>query len=325
MTAQPFKMLGSYAYYRTVDLASLVDGLPGARPLFFGDSGAHSARTLGINLTLDDYAAWCRRWDRQLTVYSNLDVIGAPEATYANQKALEAKGLRPMPVFHTGTPWHWLERYLDEGYTYIALGKLLGNPIKHVMPWLAKAFRLAQGRAVFHGFGMTVWPALREFPFYSVDSSTWGSGARYGDVSLFNGRNMVRVRLRDKAAVLAHRDLIALHGADPAVLASKANYDRRVVVGVCAVAYHRAEDFLRRRHGPIALPDGPYNPVARQTSAPATDGLHLHLADTWDGNLTAAAAGLHLYLAETCRGDLHSASSALDQYARPAQAKEVPA
>jgi hypothetical protein len=292
-TEQPFKVLTSYAYFRQVNMGRMVGNMP-TGAVMFGDSGAHSARTLGLSLTLEDYAAWCRRWDDRLVLYANLDVIGAPEATWNNQQALQEQyGLTPLPVFHTSAPWEWLERYIDAGYTYIALGKLLGNPVKEVLPWLAKAFKIADGRAVFHGFGMTVWRALREFPFYSVDSSTWSSPYRFGYVKLFtDGGQWIDFKLRDRDAVLKHRDLIRAHGADPVALASREKYHRSYGSAVAAIAWRRAEEWIRERHGPIHLPDGPHNPVTRN-GASAPPGLHLYLAETTTTNLINASKGVH--------------------------------
>lgn len=305
---EPFKMLCSYAYFRPTDMEAFVGRMSDQRGvMIFGDSGAHSARTLGLHLTLDDYAKWCERWDKLLTVYSNLDVIGAPEATYRNQKDLERRGLMPIPVFHTGEPWEWLERYLDEGYTYIALGALLGNPAKIVLPWLAKAFRIAGDRAVFHGFGMTVWAALRDFPFYSVDSSSWGSGFRFGSIRLFDNGRWTILKMRDRSAVLRNRELIRAHGADPVALTSKATYSRAVPAGLAAVAYRRAELYLRKRHGPISVPDSPKNPLLRHVEG-GTEGLHLYLANTSPTNLRRGAEGLNLYLADT--SDIHLVNGA---------------
>ncbi|MFE5595225.1 hypothetical protein [Streptomyces sp. NPDC056549] len=151
---QDFKALCSFAFWKPKDMAAFTDKLATPANMIFGDSGAHSARTMGIHLTLEDYAAWCQKWDRQLTLYANLDVIGAPEATWRNQKELElVHGLEPIPVFHTGDPWHWLERYIDEGYTYIALGKLLGNPVKEGCPGSRKPSRSLTGGPCSTGSG----------------------------------------------------------------------------------------------------------------------------------------------------------------------------
>ncbi|MDI9829712.1 hypothetical protein [Streptomyces sp. KAU_LT] len=294
MTApQPFKALTSYAYFRTPIYAELLQQIHAGPAQVFGDSGAHSARTLGITLTVPDYAQWCHQHDDQLTLYANLDVIGAPEATWRNQKELEAHGLEPIPVFHTGEPWHWLERYIGDGYTYIALGKLLGNPLPDVLAWLDKVFRIADGRAVFHGFGLTVDRALREFPFYSVDSSTWGSGFRFGIVKLFDDRTgrWTSLMQRDRQALLRHRDLIRAHHADPMAFASKATQDNTQAAVTAAVAWRRYEAYIRRRHGPVEIPPGPHNPVTRN-GAPAPPGLHLYLAESTTTNLRRAFTGV---------------------------------
>jgi hypothetical protein len=293
VTDQPFKVLCSYAFFRTTDMRDLTGKMATPGTWVFGDSGAHSARTLGLHLTLEDYAAWCHRWDEQLTLYANLDVIGGPQATWDNQRRLELEhGLTPIPVFHTGDPWEWLERYIADGYTYIALGKLLGNPVPEVIKWLAKVFQIADGRAVFHGFGMTTWRVLREFPFYSVDSSTWGSSFRYGYLSLFDTARgqWVKVNLRDKAGLLQHRDLLRAHHADPAVFASRAAYNARHAAALAAVAWRRMELYFRQRHGLISIPDSPRNPISRH-GAPSPPGLHLYLAEGSTTNLVHASHG----------------------------------
>ncbi|MDN3056866.1 hypothetical protein PH213_20390 [Streptomyces sp. SRF1] len=299
LAGQPFKALCSYAYFRTPAFATLLEELHASPAQVFGDSGAHSARTLGITLTIQDYAQWCHQYDDRLTLYANLDVIGAPEATWRNQKELEARGLEPIPVFHTGEPWTYLKRYLDEGYTYIALGKLLGNPVPDVLAWLDKVFKIANGRAVFHGFGLTVDRALREFPFYSVDSSTWGSGFRFGLVKLFDDRTgrWVKLMQRDRAALLQYRDLIRAHHADPLAFASKATQDNDSVAAAAAIAFRRYEAYIRARHGPVTIPPGPHNPVTRN-GAPALPGLHLYLAEGSAINLRRAATGIRTRLEE---------------------------
>ncbi|MER7835348.1 hypothetical protein ABTY98_05405 [Streptomyces sp. NPDC096040] len=291
---QPFKVLCSYAYFRGHNFGPLLESVHQGPAMVFGDSGAHSARTLGISLTLDGYATWCHRWDQHLTLYANLDVIGAPEATWRNQQALETQhGLTPIPVFHTGEPWSYLERYIDEGYTYIALGKLLGNPLDDLLPWLDKAFRIAGDRAVFHGFGMTVWDVVRRLPFYSVDSSTWTQPYRFGIVKLFDHHRgqWVSFLMRDKQKVLQHRDLLRAHHTDPRVYASHGTYDRTEATVTAAVAWRRAEAYLRARHGPIRLPPSPRNPITRHGGT-ATPGLHLYLAESTTTNIYRASNGV---------------------------------
>lgn len=299
-------LLWSYAYARTMDMDDFLGKLPCDSLRFFADSGAHSARTLGIHIGLEDYAAWVQRWSRWFTIYANLDVIGAPEATWDNQRRLEDEyGLHPMPVFHTGEPFSALERYLDAGYTYIALGKLLGNSAAALRPWLTKAFRIAEGRAVFHGFGMTNWPMLREFPFYSVDSSSWGSGFRYGYLKLFHNGRWAQVWLGKRDSIAKHRRMLDAYGIPYSAL-NRNTYDRLAVAGVCAAAVYRCQQWLRRHHGPIELPPGKGYPPPHDHKPPKvvpaiTTGLHTYLAEGSTTGHERHAAGLHLYLADSSR------------------------
>jgi hypothetical protein len=293
---EPLKFLGSYAYFSTTDLAALTAKTDCG--MLFGDCGAHSARTLGITLDLGGYAAWCARWDKQLTVYANMDVIGAPQATWNNQQTLEREhGLTPLPVFHTSAPWSWLHRYLDAGYTYIALGKLLGNPARELMRWLDRAFAIAGGRAVFHGFGMTIWSALREFPFYSVDSTSWMQSFQHGRLPLLtDAGKFILVDLRNPENVLRHRELIRAHGADPAAVLGRGGASRAHIAATGVNAYRRAEQQCRARHGPITIPPGPRNPVTRDATRRATPGLHLYLAASSAGGMMQATEAMQASL-----------------------------
>ncbi len=299
-------LLWSYVYARTLNLDTFLGGLPVPRLRFFADSGAHSARTLGLDISVDGYAAWVKRWSHWFTIYANLDVIWAPRATYDNQKRLEeVHGLHPMPVFHTGEPVSVLERYLNEGYTYIALGKLLGNSVNVLRPWLDQVFRMAEGIAVFHGFGMTVWPLLQRYRFYSVDSSTWGAGVRYGRVNLFHDGRWVECRLGSVDSARKHHHVLEAYGL-PVAAVSRRHYDPERVAGACAVAFHRASQWLTARLGPVALPPGrgyPPRPAVAQPAlvsagAPGTAGPQIYLADAWHEAHRRHAAGLHIYLAD---------------------------
>lgn len=283
MSNAPMNLLWSYAYARNEDLASTIPSLGVDQVRFFADSGAHSARTLGITLNTDLYGAWLRKWHPHFTIYANLDVIWGPRATWNNQRALEAQGLSPLPVFHTGEDWKWLEKYLEDGYTYIALGKLLGNPWSKLRPWLAKAFTIAGNTAVFHGFGLTAWSAIRTFPFYSVDSSSWGSPYRFGTLRLFDRGRWVTIRLRDQADVRAHKRLLEDYGAPIGAL-TRGGYDSDTVGRLSAAAYVKAGEWVANQHGPIRLPPGKGYPTTtpfapRTVPADQAGRFHMYLAE----------------------------------------------
>lgn len=300
---RPLRFLLSYFYYGDQDIPALRDRMGGPeRVALFCDSGAISAKNTRTSIDVAEYGAWLQANGRYFQVAANLDVIGDAEATLRNQRTLEGMGLPVLPVFHYGTPWRYLDTYLDAGHRYIALGGMVGEPNARAA-WLVRAFQMAGDRAVFHGFGLTSWRTIRDFPFYSVDSSSWGSGHRYGNVNLFDRGRWVRVNVGDRECY-RHAALIRAHGEEPADIAERGRYHYSTAVRISARAWMRAAAWLKERHGAIAIPGdepGPHLYLAMGTGynegaeAKAWDALrddpgpHVYLADSNPEHITAAA------------------------------------
>lgn len=271
--------LMSFHYFRGVDMGELAGNLQGFR--LFADSGAYSAKSVGAPVHLDDYCAWLTKWRRLFDVYVTLDVIGNAEGTWRNHVEMERRGFTPAPVFHAGEPWEYLDRYLEAGCRYIALGGMVGSP-SAVKKWIIRCFKTAQGTAVFHGFGRTNLPDIADFPWYSVDSSSWGMSYRYGTVNLFDRGKWVKISIGDYAGVYQRAALVRAHGVDPATLASRDRYHWRHAARASAVAWHRLGQWAHRRHAPVPIP-----------GAPDPDpGPHLYLADGAARQLELAAAAI---------------------------------
>lgn len=325
------RILLSYWYYKDSDLDVLfAKYFNRPYPEVFADSGAFSADSQGGHVDLLEYARWLKRWGHLFSTYANLDVIGDPERTAENQGRLEAVGLAPLPVFHTGSDWSHLEE-LAERYPYIALGGMVPHMRfpKRIMPWLVQAFKIAQGRAVFHGFGATSWEIVSALPWYSVDSSSWGQGYRYGQVPVFDPRRgrFVKLQLGSAQDWYRHAALVRDLGFDPADFADRARNDRSKICAISALSYMMAEQWLRRRHGEVHIPgrDGASaglrshladaNPQ-RFVDAIEGAGERLHLSDTSNGiNLGDADAGVKVHLVEHSldRGGLGDTSRALEE------------
>jgi hypothetical protein len=207
-----FRALMSYWYYKTRDMDALIaKTFPLSTPDIFADSGAFSALTQGGAIDIDEYATWLKRWQHVFTLYANLDVIGDADRTFDNQKRLEDQGLHPLPVFHAGEGFKHLDYYLKH-YQYIALGGIVAkNPS---MAWLVRCFQMAEGRRIYHGFGVTTWNMLKAVPWRSVDSSTWSGGARYGKIPLFDNikGGFSGVQLGDSKSCYAHATLLRSYG-----------------------------------------------------------------------------------------------------------------
>ncbi len=135
-------------------------------------------------------------------MYANLDVIGiggkqpnelTAKLTLENQKIMEAAGLDPLPCFHFGEPFDYLEYYI-ENYDYVALG-VAGNTGLKLIPWLDACFGeyicddKGFPRIKIHGFAVTSLPVMMRYPWWSVDSTSWVQTGRMGSIYVPRYRN----------------------------------------------------------------------------------------------------------------------------------------
>lgn len=221
----------------------------------FLDSGAFSAMTMGEHISLKKYARFLLTYKNYFTTYANLDVIRDAEKTRDHQIRLEKEyGLAPLPIFHVNEEWRYLDSYLER-YRYIGLG-VAGSPHQSYLPWLVKCFQIAGKRAVFHGFGITTWEVLQAFPWYSVDSSSWGAGVRYGRVPIFDEEHhcFQVVRLGDAKSCYAQAELLRTYGYTPEEFADRAKNDSHRVRALSLVSYKLAEMYLTKRWGEVSIP-----------------------------------------------------------------------
>ncbi len=166
--------------------------LASAQLRFFLDSGAYSAWSRKAEVDLDEYIAFIKANIDHIDVYANLDAIPgvlggvasaaererAAQQSWDNLMYMREHGLDPLPVFHIGEDWSWLQRMRDLGCDYIGLGGLVGQPAERRRAWLDQVFdRIcdADGQPLLktHGFGMTAIPLIFRYPWFSIDSTTW--------------------------------------------------------------------------------------------------------------------------------------------------------
>jgi hypothetical protein len=156
------------------------------------DSGAFSASRLDDDIALKDYIAYLKRHERLLASYVSLDVLPgrgvsverAAQTSYRNLQVMQDAGLSPMPVFHLGEPWKYLERLLAAGEPVIGLGGTVGAHRNEVGRWFDRCFTTINGAPVkVHGFGTASPRLILRCPFSSVDSTSWIKFAMYGALS----------------------------------------------------------------------------------------------------------------------------------------------
>ena len=159
----------------------------------FLDSGAFSAFTLGVTLSVPEYCDYIKRNADIIRVEGNalmasvLDGIGDAYQTYCNQEYMESLGVCPLPCFHFNEDTRYLEHYV-KNYEYITLGGMVGATTEQLRAWLEKIWDGwlldGSGRAKIkvHGFGITAIPLMQEFDWYSCDSSSWIQSAAFGSI-----------------------------------------------------------------------------------------------------------------------------------------------
>ena len=146
---------------------------------------------MDIRQYADTYHSELERIGNLFTVCAELDVhdVFNQKEMEATRDRLTAKGVPMLPVLQ-GQPIEEIKElgWFDK-YPYLAVGSALLNGTKQD-PALKDYLKYGKKKGtLFHGFGITTVDGIRKIPFYSVDSTTWMSGTRYGNTMIFqNGR-----------------------------------------------------------------------------------------------------------------------------------------
>jgi hypothetical protein len=184
----------------------------------FLDSGGYSARKQGINVDIKEYGKFLEENKDYIFTAANLDVMDTNKAQ-ENQKYLE-QFYQVLPVYHFSEYAEKNEDLLKqfcEKYKYIAIGGIAGmNPDRKLLSnYLNFSFRTImkyKGLKV-HGFGITALQYLKNYPFYSVDSTSWLIGGKFGTIlkwELNSFKNAKNIHYSDKKKMIDNRIPISL-------------------------------------------------------------------------------------------------------------------
>lgn len=193
-------MLCSYFYLKSASAKPLLPLVAkhNAQNTFILDSGAFSFMN-GKTVTkkvmdqyVDDYIEFINANKINQFVEADIDALFGYEQALKYRKKIEAKtGKQTIPVWHKN---RGIQAFKDmcEEYNYVALG---GFAIKEIKPNqygdAKKLVDYAKKKGVkVHGLGYTR-SDLTDWNFYSVDSSSWTGGVRYGQAVKFE-HNKIR-------------------------------------------------------------------------------------------------------------------------------------
>jgi len=251
----PVNVLASYHFYRRSNMQEMASW--GLR--IIGDSGAYSAAVAGARIELEAYAEWVKRWESSLHWAASLDVIGDPEGTWRNWRALTALGVRTVPTLHYPHDPRGLDRLVEAGADFIGLGGMVPykSEPQRLLRWSAAVMRYARDNhphVRFHGWGVTHPQLLLNLPWWSVDSSGYASAYMYGRLILWDPEKARRITVpvgKEGRAVAAHARLLSNHyGLDDWRRIEVSNAaTRRDLVRVSIRSLQLMEKFMTRRWG----------------------------------------------------------------------------
>lgn len=173
---KPPRILLSFFYFKNVPLAEFIDEI-GYRPEIILDSGAYSAWTQSRDIALTDYIRYISVNRKYVRHIISLDVVGDPLIGFFYWKALKAKGIDCIPVYHIQDNIKWLDRYVAEGAPYIGLGGAAPIRDKKVVSEWARNALDRHPETRFHLLGASSLECLKLADTYgeriSFDSATW--------------------------------------------------------------------------------------------------------------------------------------------------------
>lgn len=191
-------ILYSYSYLRSNKTGDL-DVLAALSPYvdILIDSGAftdfHMQRKAAargasyVPLRLDDYIAWLKDTQQFWWQYIMLDVIRNPTASRANLSRMVSKCLKPMAVF---TYPETLDVVPDliaiNSHLCVSGGTDASRSFMHQR--IHRVYDASGQKAQLHGLAFVKYPDIYQLPLYSMDSSTWTAGKRFGTVHRYEPR-----------------------------------------------------------------------------------------------------------------------------------------
>ncbi len=164
------------------------------------------------------------------------------EREYMERTRLEAlkTGIRICPVYQGEGLVDYVQEWL-ENYPYIAIGSIMNgnNILRYKKEELIHEAR--KRNILLHGLAMTDATSLKRGIFYTVDSTSWSSGSRYGNTHIFqSGR--IRVYDKDKKDVRKrYKGILEDHGINWANIVQE---KKKEVDLMNAVAWKQYADYV---------------------------------------------------------------------------------
>ncbi len=201
------------------------------------------------------YLHWAEKNRDYIFAIANLDIeniVGGELVKKWNEQYFEPFMLRTgIPVcfiWHEETTLLSWEQYCQR-YPYVGTSLVMDS--KDFMK-INEMLKVAEKyKTLVHGMGTTRTSILPKLPFYTVDSTSWKAGFRYGQIAIWNG---TKVQLKGKEdfetkvfpVIETYKDI-----HPPLDKEKIAKYDEPEVLRCNVYAYLKAEEYIRERLKPL--------------------------------------------------------------------------
>lgn len=206
---------------------------------------------------IKEYLNWAKKNKEYIFAIANLDLenlLGVDVVKKWNEKYFE-----PF-MLETGIPvcfiWHpvcgdigW-EKYCER-YPYVGLSWVADDGTDLDFAYGLNKLKVAEKyNTLVHGMGMTRTSILPKLPFYTVDSTSWKSGFRYGQIAIWNGKK-VQHKGKDEFDTKVF-PITRSYNLEPPLDEEKIrNFYEPEVLRCNVYAYMRAEEFIREQLKPL--------------------------------------------------------------------------
>lgn len=173
---------------------------------FLLDSGAFTfmsnvkdSKKVDFDAYLTRYINFINKNDVKLFFELDVDSVVGYEKVKQMRKRLESETQKKcIPVWHKSRGLEEWNKLTSE-YDYVAIGGIVSKEItRQEYKYFPKLLEIARENGCkVHGLGFTNLEGLKKYKFYSVDSTAWTTGNRFGSVYKFNGHTMVKYSKKD--------------------------------------------------------------------------------------------------------------------------------
>lgn len=156
---------------------------------------------------IEKYASFINLHNIDLFFELDIDsIVGIKEVERLRDKLEKLTSKNCIPVWHKSRGLDYWKK-MCKNYSYIAIGGIVTKEIKqsehnifYSLLEIAKKYNCK-----VHGLGYTNLKGIEKYRFYSVDSTSWLSGNRFGSVYWFNGRTMKKQNKKQGQRVVTNK------------------------------------------------------------------------------------------------------------------------